>query len=731
MSVSAQETVFQHVGNGATVTFAYGCQVAQAADLKVYLNDVEVTSGFSVSGIGVPTGGSVTFDAPPASLAQVRLERDIVLERVTDYQQNGDFLARVVNPDFNRLWMALQQHLTILGRALLAPKSDATGPTTLPIIAERANKLLSFDENGNPVAVVPVAQSASAVQIQLAASSGSSLVGWIQSGVGAVFRWVRDKLRESLSVKDFGAVGDGVTNDTAAIQAAIAFGVLTKRRVFVPAGTYLVTDTISIPVGTQLCGETGYQYTNGFGTDPKATTIIFQPTAEKSLFVANGASYAGFRFHYAIGGLYIKGNSASAVGFSKYAFDLDGVIYGRFENIGIEGFQTGIRCSATINNRFVNVYTTGKIQTVLYAGNNETTDVWDQCSFWGAPVGVTGAGSSLSIRFNHCLFEQLDNYGVNLARECQSWMFDHCYAEDVPYTNNAAGAMFKIGTLGVALVAQNHLQVIGGTYNGRNAGAVGSLVDTDYCNGVILQGITHNRFTQIIKTSANTRANSIVVTGGAGVGYTTYATDVTKLSGVYPNGVINSGSNAQMARLSEVDTDLIAALSGGTSINLSGGALQFAIGAANAAWPTVDNTKSLGIGSNRWSTIYAGTATINTSDEMEKQRIGQIEAAALRAWAKVEFCQFKFNDAVAAKGDGARWHFGVIAQRVKEAFESEGLDAFAYGVLCFDKWDAADAVLDAEGQIVTPAREADERYGIRYEEALVLECAYLRSRLPA
>jgi hypothetical protein len=138
---------------------------------------------------------------------------------------------------------------------------------------------------------------------------------------------------------------------------------------------------------------------------------------------------------------------------------------------------------------------------------------------------------------------------------------------------------------------------------------------------------------------------------------------------------------------------------------------------AYAVRPGADNAQPLGDATKRWSVVYSGTAAINTSDERAKRQIGQIDAAVLRAWAKVEFVQYKFNDAVTTKGDGARWHFGVIAQRVKEAFESEGLDAFAYGVLCYDEWGATDTTA------------AGNRYGIRYEEALALECAYLRSRL--
>lgn len=65
----------------------------------------------------------------------------------------------------------------------------------------------------------------------------SEFVTFIQSGTGAVNRTVQAKLRETVSVKDFGAVGDGVTDDTAAIQAAID----TVNNVHFPPGTYKVT----------------------------------------------------------------------------------------------------------------------------------------------------------------------------------------------------------------------------------------------------------------------------------------------------------------------------------------------------------------------------------------------------------------------------------------------------------------------------------------------------------
>jgi hypothetical protein len=58
------------------------------------------------------------------------------------------------------------------------------------------------------------------LRAELAASSGSSLVGFIQSGTGAVARTAQSKLREVVTIKDTGAIGDGATDDTTAVLAA-------------------------------------------------------------------------------------------------------------------------------------------------------------------------------------------------------------------------------------------------------------------------------------------------------------------------------------------------------------------------------------------------------------------------------------------------------------------------------------------------------------------------------
>jgi hypothetical protein len=77
----------------------------------------------------------------------------------------------------------------------------------------------------------------------LAASGGSALVGFLQAGTGAVARTAQAKMRDTVSVKDFGAVGDGTTNDTTAIQAA-ATALTQGQTLYFPAGQYLIGQII-------------------------------------------------------------------------------------------------------------------------------------------------------------------------------------------------------------------------------------------------------------------------------------------------------------------------------------------------------------------------------------------------------------------------------------------------------------------------------------------------------
>lgn len=87
--------------------------------------------------------------------------------------------------------------------------------------------------------------------------TNASAVGFLQAGTGAVERTAQEKMRDRVSVKDFGAVGDGVTDDTAAIQATIDYAAsITGASVYLPRGVYRTTSTLTLSaVGATLVGD--------------------------------------------------------------------------------------------------------------------------------------------------------------------------------------------------------------------------------------------------------------------------------------------------------------------------------------------------------------------------------------------------------------------------------------------------------------------------------------------
>jgi hypothetical protein len=135
MTVTQQTPVNSYTANGVSTVFNFTFLLLASGDLDVYVDDVLKTLGadYSVSGLEVPAGGSVTFTTPPANGANVVLQRNSDIERATDYQNNGDMLAAVVNKDFDRLWLAMQE---ILYKYQLAPSlipgSPLAGNVRLP-----------------------------------------------------------------------------------------------------------------------------------------------------------------------------------------------------------------------------------------------------------------------------------------------------------------------------------------------------------------------------------------------------------------------------------------------------------------------------------------------------------------------------------------------------------------------------------------------------------------------
>lgn len=211
------------------------------------------------------------------------------------------------------------------------------------------------------------------------------------------------------------------------------------------------------------------------------------------------------------------------------------------------------------------------------------------------------------------------------------------------------------------------------------------------------------------------------------------------------SGVVVGTSGAGFGRMVTASSALYIQ-SGNT--NASGGTANSIVfgnmygGAGAAVHPTGDNSQPLGLGSFRWSVVYAGTGTINTSDEREKDWRGGLNAAELRAAKRIagELGFYRWLDAIAEKGDAARLHFGARAQQVWSIMADEGLvDPIVDGIpgdtpyafLCFDEWDATADQLDDEGNVAMPARKAGNRFGLRVDQLALFLIAAQEQRLAA
>lgn len=134
--------------------------------------------------------------------------------------------------------------------------------------------------------------------------------------------------------------------------------------------------------------------------------------------------------------------------------------------------------------------------------------------------------------------------------------------------------------------------------------------------------------------------------------------------------------------------------------------------------PGLDNTYALGNASFRWSEVFAGIGSINTSDARLKTPVRPFTPAELKAASALasEVGVFQFLAAREKKGDGARQHCGMTVQRAIEVMKAHGLDPQVYGFICYDQWDATPEIRDEDGEVVQPAIDAGDRYSFRPDQ---------------
>ena len=204
---------------------------------------------------------------------------------------------------------------------------------------------------------VATAESVTAVQAGLAASGGSALVGHLPAGVGAVARTVQSKLRESVSVKDFGAVGDGATDDIGAFIACREYCRVNKAKMVLPKGVYRLGSPFYF--GTTGIGPyAGYDIQ---GDGPNSTTLLLDFNGSVGIDLNPGTGgYTAFAVS-AVGGFRVQVAVAKAI---TCPIKIQNAYNCTFHNIHVycdkntvNSSFTGVRVSGAVYfNTFTNIW---------------------------------------------------------------------------------------------------------------------------------------------------------------------------------------------------------------------------------------------------------------------------------------------------------------------------------------------------------------------------------------
>jgi parallel beta-helix repeat protein len=403
-----------------------------------------------------------------------------------------------------------------------------------------------------------------------------------------------------------------------------------------------------------------------------------------------------------------------------------------------DGADYVIRDSVFANNVAVNNgypgFTINSVRNCTFSGNHSTGNA-QEGYYLSTVQGCTFVGNFASRNV-------MDGY--HLAASVSRTVFNGCYAAD----NSWVDGITQSGTYnGFRISAGCAAQFVGcGSINGTTAGKKGGQGYGWYWAAVstgnqsvncYALGNTLSGFGGVVGWAAENGLININDNGTfRGAQFSSDALNQIELSTANMS-VIRTGANGEYTASRASGAAIVMSAQSsvglfGTSSNhaarlATGGTARVEVTTAGYFQPVSDNVYRLGNSSNRWSEVYVAAGTINTSDERVKEQWASISAAERRTAikAKALLKSFKFRDAVEEKGSGARIHFGIGAQSLKAAFESEGLVAEHYAVLCYDEWPEQAEILDEDGAVIEPYRPAGNRYGVRYDELLALIIAAL------
>jgi hypothetical protein len=283
---------------------------------------------------------------------------------------------------------------------------------------------------------------------QLNSSSGvdAQQVSYIPPFTNSVATNVEFKLAQIVSVKDFGAVGDGVTDDSAAFQAAITYvASVGGGVVYAPMDTYKIDNTVifcsnveidlqnSLIIGPGV-GSVTDLFQSGFFLSGVVNTNIGTPLNTRAVFKGQIRNARIQDCGKALN-LYncIDNCEFSNIKFSNctYAVYADNCFYGRFINLFSRNSAAGATnaCFKFVNNPNVlqleSIFVTDRVLGFEIQGSPHGLKMLN-CSAEQCETGVLVSGSSAldssgPVMFDTCYFEGINNYGINFDGQGAKW----------------------------------------------------------------------------------------------------------------------------------------------------------------------------------------------------------------------------------------------------------------------------------------------------------------------
>jgi len=335
-------------GNGVTTVYPFQFKVFTKADIQVILTDANgaatvlvLDSDYSVSlntDQDASPGGAVTYPivgSPLAAGLTLTTIGNLGYDQATSLANSGRYLPEVVERTFDKVVILIQQLKEISGRTLQA----AVGTTVNLIFpAPGPGKFIKWRSDGLGLENVDAGTDSMALQGLLADAGdvlhGSALIGLKVNLTGSVGRTLSSRLSDTPTVKDFGAKGDGVTNDTAAFNAALLAGTCIR----VPAGTYILNGTVNITrSGQKLIGD-------GPSSTILTATTNNLPAVSVSPFLTNW-EIAGFTLNRSVTAI-AGGDGISAPTSCSQS---------HIHDLVVQGHWRGIVCGSTDYSRISNV----------------------------------------------------------------------------------------------------------------------------------------------------------------------------------------------------------------------------------------------------------------------------------------------------------------------------------------------------------------------------------------